>query len=115
MDETNMMKNILNSYPYPIVFVDKEFIIRFMNRAALYHYYQERGYRDLIGKSLFACHDKPESVERIKACFEKMKSDGKDVFVGVNVKNLRIYMQGVRDEAGELVGFIERFEMNLQK
>jgi len=115
MDERTIMKGILDSYPYPIVFVDRDYIIRFMNRYAQYHYYQERGYRDLIGRSIFDCHDKESSVERIKAAFEKMKSDGKEAFVGVNLRNQRIYMQGVRDEAGSLIGFFERFELNLQK
>ena len=95
MEENVMLKAILNSYPYPIVFVDDS-------------------YRDLIGKSLFDCHDKDSSTERIKAAFEKMKSDGKEAFVGVNLRNLRIYMQPVRDEQGKLIGFFERFEQNLR-
>lgn len=53
MDEKTILKGILDSYPYPIVFVDNDYIIRYLNRYAKYHYYQERGYRDLIGKSLF--------------------------------------------------------------
>ena len=43
-----------------------------------------------------------------------MKSDGKEAFVGVNLRNQRIYMQPVRDAAGELVGFFERFELTLR-
>ena len=53
MDELVMLRGILDSLPYPVVFVDSSFIIRYMNRYAQYHYYQERGYRDLIGKSIF--------------------------------------------------------------
>lgn len=114
MDENTIMKGILDSYPYPIVFVDDTFTIRYMNRYARYHYYQERGYKDLIGKSLFDCHDREASKERIRAAFEKMKSDGKEAFVGVNLRNLRIYMQPVRDGEGKLIGFFERFEQNLR-
>jgi len=55
------------------------------------------------------------SRERIKVAYEKMKSDGKEVFIGVNARNQRYYMQGVRDEKGNLIGFFERFELNLQK
>ena len=109
-----ILRGILDSYPYSVVFVDNDYIIRYMNRYARYHYYQERGYADLIGKSLFDCHDKASSKERIMQAYEKMKSDGKEVFVGVNLRNLRIYMQGVRNEKGELIGFFERFELNLQ-
>ena len=50
MDEKTILKGILDSYPYPIVFVDNDYIIRYLNRYAQYHYYQERGYRDLIEK-----------------------------------------------------------------
>ena len=44
-----MYKGILDSYPYPIVFVDNDYIIRFMNQYAKYHYYQQRNYDNLIG------------------------------------------------------------------
>lgn len=115
MDELTILRGIVDSYPYPIVFIDNDFIIRFMNRYAKYHYYQERGYGELIGKSLFDCHDKDSSRERIREAYEKMKSDGKEVFIGVSSRNQRIYMQGVRDESGKLIGFFERFELNLQK
>jgi len=114
MDECAMLRGILDSYPYPIVFVDNEYVIRFVNRYAKYYYYQERGYKDLIGKNLFDCHDYPASNEKIKRAYEKMKKDGKDCFVGVNIKNQRVYMQGVRNAEGEMIGFIERFELNLQ-
>ena len=47
--------------------------------------------------------------------FEAMNKDGKERFVGVNLRNLRIYMQPVRGEDGKVCGFFERFELNLQK
>ena len=115
MDQSTIMQGILDSYPYPIVFVDTDYIIRFMNRYAKYYYHTERGYGNLIGNSLFDCHGKDTSRERIMQAFEKMKSDGKEVYIGVNTRNQRYYMQGVRNEAGELIGFFERFELNLAK
>ena len=107
MDMNVIMKGILDSYPYPIVFVDDTYTSRFMNRYAEYHYYQERGYGPLLGKSLFDCHNTP-------AAFEGMKKDGKERFVSVNTRNQRIYMQPVRDGEGKLIGFFERFELNLE-
>lgn len=56
MEQLEIMEGILNAYPYPIVFVDNDYVIRFLNRFARYHYYEERGYGDLIGKSIFDCH-----------------------------------------------------------
>ena len=115
MEEVEMLKGILNSYPYPIVFVDNDYIIRYMNRNAEYHYYEERGYKNLIGKSLFDCHNNTQSIEKIKMGYEGIKKNGKEVFVTVTARNQRVYMQGVRDSKRNWIGFIERFELNLQK
>lgn len=52
MDEKTILKGILDSYPYPIVFVDNDYIIRYLNRYAKYHYYQERGYPGFDWKKL---------------------------------------------------------------
>lgn len=115
MEDVELLKGILNSYPYPIVFVDNDYMIRYMNRNAEYHYYEERGYKNLIGKSLFDCHDNIQSIEKIKMGYEGIKKNGKEVFVTVTARNQRVYMQGVKDSKGNWIGFIERFELNLQK
>lgn len=44
-----------------------------------------------------------------------MRKDGTERFIGVNARNLRIYMQPVRDLVGKICGFFARFELNLQK
>ena len=93
MEEVEMLKGILNSYPYPIVFVDNDYIIRYMNRNAEYHYYEERGYKNLIGKSLFDCHNNAQSIEKIKMGYEGIKQNGKEVFVTITSRNQRVYMQ----------------------
>ena len=111
MTDLEMYKGILDSYPYPIVFVDNDYIIRFMNQCAKYHYYQQRNYDNLIGKSLFLCHHE-KSKEKIIAAYEGIKSNGKPVFIGVSTDNLRIYMQGVKNDHREWIGFFERFELN---
>lgn len=115
MDREKMLSYILDAYPYPVVFVDCEHVIRYLNKRAEYHYYQERGYRDLIGKSLFDCHQNPKSVEMIKSTVEKLKNHANEVFLHVNYRNERVNIVPVRDENGELIGYFERFEMNMQK
>ena len=70
MEQLEIMEGILNAYPYPIVFVDNDYIIRFLNRFAKYHYYEERGYGDLIGKSIFDCHLTDAAKEKIKTAYE---------------------------------------------
>ena len=114
MTEMEQLRAILDSHPYAIVYVDSDFIIRYMNRYARYHYCVERGYGDLIDKSLFDCRA-PHSREKIVDAFHAMQKDGKERFIGINARNLRIYMQPVRDLAGKICGFFERFELNLQK
>lgn len=115
MEREKLLSFILDAYPYPVVFVDCEHIIRYMNKRAEYHYYQERGYRDLMGKSLFDCHQNPKSQDMIKLAVEKLKHHANEVFLKVNERNERIYIVPVRDALGDLIGYFERLEMNLQK
>ena len=115
VDREKMLSYILDSYPYPIVFVDCDHVIRYLNKRAEYHYYQERGYRDLIGKSIFNCHQNPKSKEMIESVVEQLKNHANEVFLKVSPRNERIYIMPVRDEFGEFIGYFERFEMNLQK
>lgn len=113
MDE-NRLRLILDALPFPIVFVDVDHIIRFMNRRAKFHYYEERGYRDLIGASLFACHNE-QSKERILGIVEKLKNHGREMLLAVSEKNERVYVTPVRDDEGTFIGYFERFEGNFQK
>lgn len=112
--ERSLESYILDSLPYPVVFVDTEHIIRYLNREARYRYYEVRGYRDLIGKSLFDCH-KDVSREMILKAVESLKHHGNEIFLKVSARNERIYINPVRDENGELIGYFERYELNLQK
>lgn len=114
LEENKMLKSILNAYPYPIVFIDNDYIIRYMNQNAEYHYYKMRGYKNLIGKNMMDCHDHQASKDKIVEYYNKMKSDGKPRFVTVNTENQRMYMQPVKNEKGEWIGFFERFELNLE-
>ncbi len=114
MESAEIAGYIVDAVPYPIVFADAaEHVIRYMNKAAKYHYHQERGYSDLIGRSIFDCHNE-SSRKRILAAVEKLKNHGNEIFLGVSVKNQRIYMVPVRDEKGDLIGYFERFELNME-
>ena len=53
MEKENIVLHIFDSWPYPILLVDCNHIIRYMNNSAKYHYYTEKGYKDLIGKLRF--------------------------------------------------------------
>ena len=114
MTNEQMFAYILDSIPYRVVFVDTDHIIRYMNKEAQYHYYQVRGYDNLIGKSIFECHNE-KSKEMLIAAVEKLKNHGNEIYLGVSVRNERKYINPVRNEKGELIGYFERFEMNMQK
>ena len=113
MDEKTL-RLILDALPFPVVFVDVSHTIRFLNKRAKYHYYEERGYGDLIGVSVFKCHNE-KSHERITDIVEKLKNHGREIFLGVSEKNERVFVTPVRDDEGELIGYFERFEGNYQK
>jgi len=102
---------ILDSIPYPMVFVDMEHIIRFMNKKARFHYLEERGYEDLVGKSVFECH-KDISNEKILAVVARLANREQEIFLKVTVHNERLYVTPVRDAEGKMIGYFERFEMN---
>ena len=114
MNTQLICESIVSSFPYPVLFVDLNHVIQYMNPAAEYHYYTERGHKNLIGQSLFDCHQDSASKNRIEAAVEKFKKDSKEVFLGLTDRNMRIYVSPVRNPEGELIGYYERFEMNLQ-
>lgn len=110
----NSLRLILDALPFPVVFVDADHIIRFLNKRAKFHYYEERGYRDLVGASIFDCHNE-KSKERIIAIVEKLKNHGRESFLAINEKNERVFVTPVRDDEGQFIGYFERFEGNYQK
>jgi DUF438 domain-containing protein len=99
---------ILDSIDNPIVFVDNNHIIRYLNKAARIRY-EKRGYADLIGKSLFDCHNQA-STESINRIHDRLLAGEATVFLKVNKDQERITVVGVRSNAGQLLGYYERFE-----
>jgi PAS domain S-box-containing protein len=99
---------ILDSVDSPIVFVDNDHIIRYLNKTAKVRY-EKRGYSDLMGKSLFDCHN-PASTESIKRIHERLLTGETSIFLKVNEDQERITIVGVHSAAGQLLGYYERFE-----
>lgn len=114
MNDTDALcRKILDAFPSPILYADRDHIIRYLNPAAEYLYYTVRGYRDLIGKSLLCCHNE-KSGEKIRALLARFENHEGEICLGVNARNQRNYITPVRDENGCLIGYFERFEMNQQ-
>ena len=114
MPPNTICKAIVDSLPYPLVYVDLDHVIRYLNPMAVYHYQTERGYSDLLGQSLFNCHTE-QSKEKILQAVERFKRGGQEIFLTVSVKNHRLYISPVRNSEKELIGYYERFELNLAK
>ena len=114
MDSKDLLPYILDAIPYPIVFVDTTHTILYLNRRAKFHYYQERGYQDLIGKSIFDCHSEI-SKKKLDETLTRFKNHGQEQFLTVSPRNERVYISPVRDEKGRFLGYFERFEANFTK
>jgi transcriptional regulator with PAS, ATPase and Fis domain len=101
-------KHIVDGYNNPIVFVDTQHVIRYMNKAALKRY-EKRGGAGLIGTSVFDCH-REESNKKILDVLELLRDGEDEKQVTVSKDNFNIYMCVVRDGEGQVVGYYERFE-----
>ena len=73
-----------------------------------------RGYPNLVGKPLFDCHSEI-AAEKLRTAVEKLKGHANQMFLHVTADNYRLYLNPVRNEKGELVGYFGRYEMNVQK
>ena len=54
-----ILESILDAYSYEIVFVDRQHIVRYMNKTAKERY----GERVKINQSLFNCHNENSKVK----------------------------------------------------
>ncbi len=106
MDELNLLKYILNSIKHPVVFVDNDHVIRYINKPAEKHYSGKWG--EIRGKSIFHCHNE-QSSETIRNVYSEML-DGLEEKMITDSEKHRVYMRAVRDDQGELLGYIERYE-----
>lgn len=104
---------ILDSIGSPIVFVDNDHVVRYLNKAAKVRYYEKRGYSDLISKSLFDCHN-PASKEHIKRIHGRLLAGESEIFMKVNRDQERITVVGVRNAEGQLLGYYEKFEKGIE-
>jgi len=100
---------ILDTINNPIVFVDNEHVIRYLNKSAIHLYYETRGYSDLVGQSIFDCHSE-KSQNLIIAQYERLKTGDSEITRIAAKKNKKIITVAVRDKGGTLLGYYERFE-----
>lgn len=109
MDQ-NTYQAITDSVKSPIVFVDNGHIIQYLNRSAKVRYYEKRGYSDLIGKSIFDCHN-PISAKQITEAHERLQKGENEVYLDPDKNHEKVtVIVGVRDINGILLGYYARPE-----
>jgi DUF438 domain-containing protein len=99
---------LLDSIVDPIVFVDDQHIIRYINPSAK-EKYGKRGTPDLVGNSIFLYHNE-KSNEIILEIFESFRNGEEERFLVVNQTSQKVFMRAVRDEQGNVIGYYERYE-----
>jgi DUF438 domain-containing protein len=105
MPDAAFLTTLLDSLKDQFVFVDTTHTIRCMNKAALAHYDEGAA---LIGRSVLDCHN-AKSQQVIREVFAALQAGEDERFLGDDKKH-RIYMRAVRDPAGKLLGYYERYE-----
>jgi len=95
---------LLESLVDPVLFVDTEHRIRYMNAAAERHYSQGRA---LLDRSIFDCHNE-ESNRVIREVFAALCAGETERRITNNEKQ-QIFMRAVRDATGRLLGYYERY------
>jgi DUF438 domain-containing protein len=105
MIDAAVLAAILDSFDTPVLFVTPDHIIRYMNKAAVAHF--EEG-EALLGRSLMSCHDERSQVV-IEEVLAALRNGEQERLISEK-PNQRIYMRAVRDSAGEVIGYYERYE-----
>ncbi len=106
MVDADFLAAILDSLKDPVLVADPQHMTRYMNRAAIAYY--EEG-ESLIGRSLLECHQ--EASQRMMIdILAAMHSEGLEEQLITDNEKHRIYMRAVRDKAGQVIGYYERYE-----
>ena len=102
----NIFKGILNALDFAIVFVNVTHIITFMNKAAIEHY-KDQGGENLVGKSIFSCHNEKSKMLILEGL--KQLQRGLDKVLLLENEEIKEYMLAVRDNS-TLLGYFEIVE-----
>ena len=101
-----VLRAILDAYPYEVVFVDRTHIVRYMNKAAKRRY----GEQVMVGNSLFNCHNE-STKPKIEAFLLRADQGEGEMFETLNGQTgEREFFTPVRTEDGKVIGYFERHE-----
>lgn len=110
MKETDILVHLLDSWNKPVVLVDTNHTIVYVNEPARKSFAK---WGDILGKSIFHCHNE-QSCRRIREVFAELLHGRDEVLIADNERH-RVYVRGVRDQDGNLIGYFERYDPPLGK
>lgn len=111
MELSQFFKSVLDADAAPVVICNLQHDIVYMNPSSIERY-AYRGGAELIGKSIFECHNEKanEMIKRVVAWFEE--SDEHNIIHTFKNKkeNKDVYMVALRDDDKNLIGYYEKHE-----
>ncbi len=115
MNFSEMYKNIVYMDSEPIIVMDLNHTILYMNKKCIERY-SHRGGEALVGRNLLDFHS-DESKIKIEKFLEKMlKEDLDEIYLYFHKRDKKeLYMVAIRDDNNKIVAYYERFENPLYK
>jgi DUF438 domain-containing protein len=104
VSDSEIYQALLENLEVPVVFVDNQHFIRFINAAGQKQYAK---YGNILNKSIFDCHN-PGSKQKILDIYSQLQAGLPEMLYSENQKQLA-FMRAVRDSHGNLLGYYERF------
>ena len=111
MNLAPFFKSVIDMDRCAVVICNLDHNIIYMNPSAEQRY-AKRGGKELVGKSLFDCHNAKSNEMIVKVVdWFKVSRDNNIVYTYYNEKeNKDVYMVALRSEEGELIGYYEKHE-----
>lgn len=108
---SKMFKSVIDQDDASVVICNTEHIVVYMNRAAISNY-QRRGGANIVGHSIFDCHNAESRrlIEKVVDWFSKSHDNNKVHTFYNSKQNKDVYMIALRDDAGNLIGYYEKHE-----
>ncbi len=105
MTDPTLMAALLDSLKDPVLVADPNHVVVYMNRAAIGFYEQGEA---LLGTNLLDCHNERSQAMMIEI-LAAMHAGLEEQLITDNEEH-RIFMRVVRDPAGQVLGYYERYE-----
>lgn len=111
MELSKFFKSVLEQDSCAAVICNLEHEIIYMNPAAKAKY-QKYGRGELVGKSLFDCHNdrSVEMIQKVLDWFGESREHNRIYTFRNEKENRDVYMIALRDEDGALIGYYEKHE-----